>query len=162
MNAVVLLDSLKTFTEDAISDLILPVRIQKGDTEQAYRPADVYKMRLPDSTSAQKKVPYIIHQILTGKDQQTQGQRIDANVQVRSVFAVYSDDEQEGGLMLLNLMERYRIAILKKVVIGDQFALDLESGVERIIYPDDTAPYFMGEMVTTWKMPPVQREVFPR
>lgn len=162
MNAVVLLDSLKTFTEDAISDLILPVRIQKGDTEQAYRPADVYKMRLPDSTSAQKKVPYIIHQILTGKDQQTQGQRIDANVQVRSIFAVYSDDEQEGGLMLLNLMERYRIAILKKVVIGDQFALDLESGVERIIYPDDTAPYFMGEMVTTWKMPPVQREVFPR
>lgn len=162
MNAVYLLDSLKTFTEDAIKDLILPVRIQKGDTEQAYRPAAVYKMRLPDSTSAQKKVPYIIHQILTGKDQQTQGQRIDANVQVRSIFAVYNEDEQEGGLMLLNLMERYRIAILKQVVIGDQFALDLESGVERIVYPDDTAPYYMGEMVTTWKMPPVQREVFPR
>lgn len=162
MNAVYLLDSLKTFTEDAIKDLILPVRIQKGDTEQAYRPAAVYKMRLPDSTSAQKKVPYIIHQILTGKDQQTQGQRIDANVQVRSIFAVYNEDEQEGGLMLLNLMERYRIAILKQVVIGDQFALDLESGVERIVYPDDTAPYYMGEMVTTWKMPPVQREVFLR
>lgn len=162
MTADILLDSLKTFTEDAIKDLILPVRIQKGDSEQVYRPADVYKMRLPDSTSAQKKVPYIIHQILTGKDQQTPGQRIDSNVQVRSIFAVYSDDEQEGGMMLLNLMERYRIAILKQVVIGDQFALDLESGLERIVYPDDTAPYYMGEMVTTWKMPPVQREVFPR
>lgn len=37
---------------------------------------------------------------------------------VRSIFAVYNDDEQEGGLMLLNLMERLRIRLLREVVIG--------------------------------------------
>jgi len=27
------------------------------------------------------------------------------------------------------------------------------------VYPDDTAPFYMGEMVTEWIMPPVEREV---
>ena len=61
--------------------------------------------------------------------------------------------------MLLNLMERLRIAILKKVVIGEQFEIDLEAGLECLVYPDDTAPYFLGEMVSTWKMPTIKREV---
>ena len=60
---------------------------------------------------------------------------------------------------LLNLMERLRIALLKQCVIGNQYELNLQEGVETMIYPDDTAPYFMGEMVTTWNLPPVQREV---
>ena len=61
--------------------------------------------------------------------------------------------------MLLNLMERFRIKLLREVIIGDQFQLDLESGLESLIYPDDTAPFFAGEMVSVWKMPSVEREV---
>ena len=61
--------------------------------------------------------------------------------------------------MLLNLMERLRIALLRKGVIGDQFQLDRSAGLECIIYPDDTAPYFAGEMSTVWRMPAVEREV---
>ena len=71
----------------------------------------------------------------------------------------YNDDEQEGGLMLLNLMERLRIRLLREVVIGRRFQLDLESGLETFIYPDDTAPYYAGEMTTTWRVPGVEREV---
>lgn len=78
---------------------------------------------------------------------------------VRSIFAVYNDDEQEGGLMLLNLMERLRIRLLREVVIGRRFQLDLEAGLETFIYPDDTAPYYAGEMTTTWRVPGVEREV---
>lgn len=154
-----LLERLKEVTQDAIKDLILPVRIQREGEDQSYRSADVYLMRLPDSKSATKKAPYIIHQLITGRDMQEEGQRVTSTAQVRSIFCVYSDDEQEGGLMLLGLMERLRIKLLKQVVIGERYQLDLTQGAEALIYPDDTAPYFAGEMVTTWKIPSIEREV---
>jgi hypothetical protein len=154
-----LLERLKEVTQDAIKDLILPVRIQREGEDQSYRSADVYLMRLPDSKSATKKAPYIIHQLITGRDMQEEGQRVTSTAQVRSIFCVYSDDEQEGSLMLLGLMERLRIKLLKQVVIGERYQLDLTQAAEALIYPDDTAPYFAGEMVTTWKIPSIEREV---
>lgn len=159
MTRITLLERLRDFTKAATAELMMPVRMQKGDTEQQYRPAAVYLMRLPDGTSATKKAPYVLHQLITGKDQQSQGQNIEASAQVRSICCVYNDDEQEGGLMLLNLVERLRVALLKQVVIGGQFTLDLEAGLEVLIYPDDTAPYFVGEMISTWKLPAIEREV---
>lgn len=159
MNKVILLDQLKAFTEQATADIILPTHSQKGDTGSQYRAADVYRMRLPDSRAATKKAPYILHQIITGKDIQPSGQRPNSGTTVRTIFCVYCNDEQEGGLMLLNLMERLRIALLERVVIGQQFTLDLQAGLETLVYPDDTAPYFAGEMVSTWKLPAVKRKV---
>lgn len=153
MTAVILLEQLKAFTEEATKDLIMPTKMQKGDTEQTYRAAEVHKMRLPDSGSATKKAPYIIHQVITGKDT-TESQTV-----IRSIFCVYNDNEEEGGLMLLNLIERVRIALLKAGTVGNQFTLDINAGVERLIYPDDTAPFYAGEMISTWKMPTVKREV---
>ncbi len=160
MTKNILLDRLRDFTLDATRDIIMPVKRQKEDKEDPEpRAADVYRMRLPDSKSATKKAPYVLHQIITGKDIQPDGRLESASVTVRTIFCVYSDDEQEGGLMLLNLMERFRIKLLREVIIGDQFQLDLESGLESLIYPDDTAPFFAGEMVSVWKMPSVEREV---
>ena len=160
MTKVELLRQLKLFTEDAVGELLLPVRMQKDDAEQpAPRPATVYLMRLPDSTAAAKKAPYIIHQAITGSDTQTEGQRIQCVTAVRSIFCVYSDDEQAGGMLLLDLMECVRIALLRQVVIGCQFELDLQNSFEQLIYPDDTAPYYAGEMMSNWKMPAVEREV---
>lgn len=159
MTRTILLKRLRAFTEKVTADLIMPTRLQKGDTEQSFRPAKVYLTRLPDGTSATKKAPYVLHQVITGMDQQPQGQRVTSSAKVRSICCVYNDDEQEGGLMLLNLMERLRIAMLRQVVIGGQFTLDLEAGLETLVYPDDTAPYFVGEMISTWKLPPVEREV---
>lgn len=153
------MERLKETTQEAVKDLILPVRIQREGEEQSYRAANVYLMRLPDSKSATKKAPYIIHQLITAKDAQAEGQRPNATVQVRSIFCVYNDDEQEGGLMLLGLIERLRIALLKRVVIGERYILDLSDGAEVLIYPDDTAPYFAAEMLTTWQIPSIEREV---
>lgn len=153
MTAVILLEQLKAFTEEATKDLIMPTKMQKGDTEQTYRAAVVHKMRLPDSGSATKKAPYIIHQVITGND------TTESQTKVRSIFCVYNENEEEGGLMLLNLIERVRIALLKAGTVGNQFTLDINAGVERLIYPDDTAPFYAGEMISTWKMPTVKREV---
>ena len=67
-------------------------------------------------------------------------------------------DEQEGGLALLNLMERLRIALLEQRSIGKQFRLDLEAGLESLVYPEDTAPYYAGEMISVWKLPVIERK----
>ncbi|MGD9567524.1 MAG: hypothetical protein AB7V48_04280 [Sedimentibacter sp.] len=159
MNKIVLLEKLKEFTVEATKDIIMPTRMQKGDANKVNRAADIYLMRLPDSTAAQKKAPYIIHQLITGKDVQYEGSNESSSAVIRSIFCVYNDNEEEGSLMLINLMERLRIHLLRQVVIGDQFQLDLVAGLESMVYPDDTAPYYAGEMLSTWKIPAIQREV---
>lgn len=159
MTRIILLERLRDFTREATADLIMPTKITSEGEIQKFRSADVYLMCLPDGNSAKKKAPYVIHQLVTGTDRQTQGQTVAAKANVRSIFCIYNDDEQEGGLMLLNLMERLRVALLRQVVIGGQFTLDLEAGLEVLVYPDDTAPFFVGEMASTWKLPAVEREV---
>ena len=153
MTRVMLLRALKDFTLDATRDLLLPVRVQSAEEEPQERPAEVHLMRLPDSSAAKKKAPYIIHQVITGKDEQKPGKRQTSSAEVRSIFCVYDPDEEEGGLLLLNLMERVRIALLKQGVLDSRYQLDLEAGLETVSYPDDTAPYYAGEMASRWRLP---------
>ena len=76
MTNITLLEQLKAFTEDTVKDIILPVRLQKGDTEQQSRTAEVYLMRLPDSTAATKRprtlstslLPARIHSLPGGRN----------------------------------------------------------------------------------------------
>jgi hypothetical protein len=160
MTRIALLEELRGETVKAVKDLLLPVRRQKEDAQPPpNRAAAVYLMRLPDSTAAQKKAPYIIHQVITGKDVQPEGLREQATAVVRSIFCVYHDDEEEGGLALLTLMERQRIHLLKNIVIRKRFQIDVHTGIETLIYPDDTAPYYTGEMISAWTLPRVEREV---
>lgn len=160
MTKVILLEQLKEFTQTATHDLLLPVAYQKEDKEPpADRTAAVYRMRIPNGRSATKKAPYILHQIITNKDIQPPGQKPEATAVVRTIFCVYHKDEQEGGLALLNLMERLRIALLEQVVIGKQFRLNLKAGLESLVYQEDTAPYYAGEMVSVWDLPIIERKV---
>ena len=154
MTGIVLLEQLKAFTEEATKNLLLPVEQQRGDLEPPPpRVVGVYRMRLPEGKAADKKVPYVLHQLLTRKDTQPSGRQTTALLTVRTIFCVYHQDEQEGGLALLNLMERLRIALLQQSVIGKQFVLDREKGLESLIYPDNIAPYYVGEMMSVWKIP---------
>ena len=68
-------------------------------------------------------------------------------------------NNQEGQLALLGLFERIRIALLTKGVIGRQLRLDYEAGIEYLIYSDNIPPFYAGEMISTWKLLPVEREV---
>lgn len=158
MNKTVLLDRLKEFTEETIKDLILPVKLQKGDSEQSYRSARVHLMRLPNGHTATKFAPYVLHTVLNGEDTQTGGQPVLSRVTVRTIFCVYYENEEEGGLALLNLMERVRIAFLKYPVLAKQYRLDLSQKLESLVYPDDTAPYYAGEMISVWQLPSVKEE----
>lgn len=161
MTKVLLLEELQKFCENAVKDYRLPTVVQKGDTERICRPPKIYRMRLPDSKAADKIVPYIILQAVTGLDRQSAGDYPEASATVRLIFCVYGEDEQEGALSLLNVMETVRIALLKSASLGDMFYLDRAEAVETLIYPDNIAPYFVGEMLTTWQMPTVEQEICP-
>ncbi len=161
MTRVSLLEALKIETEEAVADLLLPVEMQEEDEEPPKdRPAKVFLMRVPNSKDANKNAPYILHQFITGADEQKPGEPTSSTAVVRSIFAVYNEkDEGAGGMALLGLMERLRIHLLRKVVIDGKFELDKTVKVECMAYPNDTAPYYAGEMLTTWKLPAVEREV---
>lgn len=123
MNRIDLLQTLKAFSEAATGDILMPVSVQKGDTDQAERAAEVHLMRLPDSKSARKKAPYIIHQLITAKDQQNEGQWPEATAQVRSIFCVYHANEEEGAILLFDFSKFFdRVShALTKGILRKQF-----------------------------------------
>ena len=156
-----LLETLKEFTENAVADLILPLNPKKErDAERNERTAEVYLMRLPNEDSGTKKAPYILYQFVTGKDVQKPGQNVTSSAVVRTVFCVYchAENEAEGAFALMNLMERLRIALLKTPNIGNRYILDKSEGLETLIYPEQHPPYYLGEMISTWKVPAVKEE----
>jgi len=158
MTSVLLLEALKERTEAAIAELIMPVKPTKEEPDPASRAPAVYRARLPDEKSSNKYAPYILHTIINTAYNQQPGDLPLGLANVRTLFCVYCDDEQEGGLMLLNCMERIRIDLMANPIVGKQFKLDYEGGIEQLVYPDDTKPFYLGEMMSVWKMPPIKRE----
>lgn len=172
MTNMELLEQLAAFTKEVTRELRLPVSPQglepdapKGDIAGSLVPKvetrapEIFRMRLPDGGAARKKAPYILHQLLTFRDAQLEGERTEGYAVVRSIFCVYCGDEQEGGLLLLQLMERLRVALLQASVLAGRFALDRTAGLEGLLYPEASAPYYAGELVTNWKIPSMERKV---
>lgn len=157
MTPNILLERLKEFVEANTRDLILEVRVKKGETGPKERAAEVYTMRLPDKDAETKQIPYILLQFIKGSDDQKEGEQPESECAVRFVFAAYSEDGGKGAMDVLNLITRIRVALIKAGIIGEQFSLKRK--IEYIVYPDSTPPYFMGEMMTFWEMPTIQREV---
>jgi len=154
-----MLKAIKEFCESKTALITLPTSVQKGDTETTERAPEVHIMRLPVSTAAKKYAPYILVQFVNGMDKQTHGKNSDSTSVVRIICCVYNENEEDGAMMLLNLLETIRIALMKTVVIDNRFKLDTDAGLESLIYLEDTAPYFAGELVGTFIESPIEREV---
>lgn len=163
MTDVELLTALKARTEAATGDLLLPVRMQEAD-DQAPPPraAAIYLVELPEQASSEKKTPYILHTVAEGTDKYAERvdglggrdntRHLDGRAEVRSVFCVYAPDGQEGGLLLLTLMDRVRRDLLDYPTIGP-FQLDLDAGLERTVYDSaewELGPYHVGGLISRW------------
>lgn len=157
MTPLQLLDALEAFVKQETKDILLPVRVDRKSGKNKERAAEVYKMRLPNKTAQTERVPYLLLQYIKSTDTQEQGQDPESECIVRIVAATYSEDESEGAMCVLNLLTRIRVALLKDGVVGGQFVL--KSPLEMIVYPDSTAPYYLGEMMTKWTMPIIESEV---
>ena len=159
MDPVQFLDAAKADTEIAYENLLLPYKPQKGQ-DDGLRVPSVWRMRLSKSSASQYIAPYTIHQVITTDDKQEPGQRDESTVCLRSVFCVYNpEDEEEGSLMLLTMIQRLKNRWLKNRVIDGRFELDMKQGLQVLIYPEDTKDFYMAEMVSYWKLPPVRREI---
>lgn len=165
MTTVNLLESIKAFTIEVTKDLILPVKPSEEVEEPEPRTVGVYIGHLPEFSSVKRKAPCVLHQIVTRKDIQLPGEAFPSSAAVvRSAMCVYNENEEEGGLMLLGLMERLRISLLKKVALDRQFKLDLQAGLESLVYDSTgstpTHPYYLGEMISVWRIyHTIEREV---
>ena len=157
MTPLQLLDALEAFVKQETKDILLPVRVDRKSGENKERAAEVYKMRLPNKTAQTERVPYLLLQYIKSTDTQEQGQDPESECTVRIVAATYSEDESEGAMCVLNLLTRIRVNVCATnptyMKCGDA------SPLEMIVYPDSTAPYYLGEMMTKWTMPIIESEV---
>lgn len=154
-----LLDAMKAFLEDATKNFKLPTAVQKGDEKQVSRAPEVHTMRLPQSTSYKKYAPYIIVQYVTSKDVQQHGSASESTTVIRLIFCVYNADEELGALDLVDVIDAVRIKLERELVIVNKYRVDKSLGIETLIYSDDTAPYYGGEMMFNVEVPPIEREV---
>lgn len=156
---LIFLYELKKFINEAVKNFSLPTAVQKDDTTNKPRAPGLYLMRLPRSTSYKKFAPYIIIQVATGKDNQPTGNRSQSVVNIRLIFCTYCESEEEGALMLLNVMDAVRLKLLENVVIAKKYKVDTDAGIDYLFYPEDTAPYYAGEMDFSVMLPPIERKV---
>lgn len=157
MTPIFLLEALADFVKQQTKDIILPVRVRKDGTEDKQRAANVYKMALPKKEDQTQQAPYILLQILNGKDDKPDGAPPENMCAVRIVVVVYSEDAEQGAYNVLNIISRLRSELEKVGIVGGKFALQMP--LEYIIYPDNIPPYFVGEMITNWSGPTITREV---
>lgn len=156
MTPIILLERLQEFVKEKTADIILQVRTAPGKRIKARAP-EVYRMRLPKKEDEVQQIPYILLQFIKGEDgKNDRGEKI-STCMVRIVVATYSEKEEDGAYDVLNILTRLRAEFQKVGVIGNQFVL--RDPLEYIVYPDETAPYYLGEMMTTWEIPNIKREV---
>ncbi len=156
-----MLNNLKLFFEEAVKDMKLPTKVQKDDVKQVFRAPGIYLMSLPDSRSYEKQVPYIIIQLTDS----AHFRKADSppspfyKAVVRFVYCVYSENEEDGNIMLLNLMDRTQEALLKKIQIGKTFVLDEYEGIDTTVFFGENAPFYTGTAMATFDLVPTEREV---
>ncbi len=157
MTPVILLDDLQKFIEENTADILLEVKVRTGSATEKQRAAKVYKLGLPEKDDTTQQIPYILLKVLTGADEEEEHQPKSSEVRVRMIIATYSQDGEQGQLALLNLILRIRERLQKQHIIGGLFCI--EYPFEYIIYQDTTPPYYLGEIMTVWSIPTIEREV---
>lgn len=156
MTPIVLLDNLAEFVKEQTANIILQVRTEPG-ADKKERAAEIHKMRLPKKEDSTRRIPYILLQILTGKDGKNDRGEQESICQIRIVVGTYSEDEDVGSYDVLNVIMRLRTELQRNKILAEQFVL--QDPLEYIIYPDDYHPYYFGEMITNWSLPEIKQEV---
>lgn len=157
MTPTILLDDLKKFIKENTKDILLEVRTRTGTATEKERAAKVYTMGLSQKDDTTQQIPYILLKIVTGVDDKKEGEPQESICTIRMVIVTYSQDGQRGPLQLLNLIERIRERLEKETIIGGRFVL--QRPFEYLIYQDTDPPYYIGEIMTRWSIPTIEREV---
>lgn len=142
MNVVLALQSLKKFIESEL----------EGDVTTV--PA-VHIGYLPKKTHVnveENEFPFVILRPLEGEDSDHET----GFATIKLLFGTKSDDD-EGFIDVLNVMERVRIALLKKRVLDQRYRLELPYKWK--FHEEQPEPEWIGEATTKWLLPTVHEEV---
>ena len=161
-------ESVAAWLREITKDKLFFTNRQGADEpDDPYGPISVYPFSLPTFREAQKKVPYIIVQPVSGTDIQAPGEDVQSSIMTRLIMAFYNpkDDEQEGARVLQEMIDFLRVKIGRRCVIPDWkrhvplYSVDLFQGITWDDFHEDTRPYTVGWIEMTWNLQPVKREV---
>ena len=160
MNRIMLLEALKVRQQEDLKDLLMPT-VPKKDKPSELRTVEIFKGKLPDRKSETEKAPYIVNAVLNSNFYRNPGEEPTGLCTVRSTVCIYNPNNEEGVLMVLNVLERLRISYTRNPIVDGVFECLFDEGhaIQDLVYPDETMPFFMADQVTVWKLPPVEREV---
>lgn len=151
MTAIFFMEALEAFVRKHTQNIILEVEVEPG-ADKKERPPEVHKMKLPKKEDKIKRIPYILLQLLQGKDEVEESGCV-----VRIVVATYSEDGSKGATDLLNVILKIKAELERVGILEDRYVLHYP--VEYLIYPEDNGNYSFGEMITNWSLPFIKREV---
>lgn len=157
MNPDDLLDNLDALIKDQTKDLLLPLRVDRGESREngeKFRAPLTFTMDLPKKEDDTRLAPYILTQILTGTDEQQPAEDPSSVCSVRVVVVLYCNDMGEGKRNVLNVITRLRMELLKRRIIGKHFTL--AGKIDWVVDPrPPVGSYFSGEMLMNFKLPPI-------
>ncbi len=157
MNPDDLLDSLDALIKEQTKDLLLPLRVDRGENREngeKFRAPLTFTMDLPKKEDDTRLAPYILTQILTGTDEQKPAEDPSSVCSVRVVVVLYCDNMGEGKRNVLNVITRLRMEMLKRKIIGKHFVL--ADKIDWVVDPRSVGSYFSGEMLMNFKLPPIE------
>ena len=156
MTPIMLMQALQGFLKKETSGIIMTTRVKRNSTEPAERPPETYIGGLPEPEGNEKLAPYVLLKLLTGKHERNSGES-ENKCMVRIICVAYSEDPQDRYIQLLNLISKIEFRLLEQTVIDSRFSL--QSPIEMIVYEEDTGPYKIGELMTTWELPTIKRKI---
>ncbi len=157
MTVIDLLDALTELCTEVTADMRLPVRQDNSGAEAVQRAPLVFKMDLPKKADDLRQIPYVLIQVLTGQDIQKPGDNPYSIAGIRFVTGVYCENMGEGKLHVLNILTRLRRELLRRQVIGKHFLLS--DKIDWAVDPASEYPYYFGEMIANFEIPPVQPDI---
>lgn len=129
---------------------------RETEKEPKKRPPGVYLMNLPERSDWYSLIPYVLIQFLISKDKYNKDEHDQqSTADVRVLIATYCSDGEDGGLQVLEIIERIRIHLQSGMLLDGNYML--QKPFEGEVYPDDTGNYFLGEINMTWSIPVIER-----
>lgn len=152
MTPIDLMESLKAYCLEKTKDMRLVARVPENGTEAGERPPRVFIGNLPDKEAEKKEAPYILLKLLTTKDEDEE-----STAMVRLIVVTFSEDKQENYIQCLNVVSKIKKSLMEDVIIDSRYSC--QKPIETIMYDDDLEVYQIGEIMTTWEMPQVKRNI---
>lgn len=148
MTTIDLLRAAKIFTERSVGKITMS---KKTGGEEVDAKIEVYTGYIPEKEDELKAAPYILIQAVKGTNDE---EKQENTVNLRFVIVLRFEDSEEGYLGVLEVLERLQTEMRKSGLFQNQYGI---GKIEWLLYPQDTKPYYIGEMTVECQKQNVKR-----